>query len=213
MENVPVELLARIFSGLPYFDLLAVSAVCNLWYQIIQEDTFIRQLMFKTPSPNSSQLVNGEAVQGNFDNVANSPYCRNIRLHPAITRMSYYMGQEFTSVGFHSRSPDATTRFLPLAQQMISKDFASAPSVEKMEVEICPQQQLCAHLKNALCIKFTVRNLNGVRVGDLFTALATGTRKSCDLISFVSGGGFGARLHPGQKMAKALKAEILGENR
>ena len=59
MENVPVELLARIFSELPYFDLLAVSSVCNLWYQIIQEDTFIRQLMFKTPSPNSSQLVNG----------------------------------------------------------------------------------------------------------------------------------------------------------
>lgn len=83
------------------------------------------------------------------------------------------MGQEFTSVGFYSRSPDATTRFLPLAQQMISKDFASKPSVEKMEVEICPQQQLGAHFKNALCIRFTVRNLNGVRVVDLFTAMVT----------------------------------------
>jgi hypothetical protein len=83
------------------------------------------------------------------------------------------MGQEFSSVGFYSRSPDATTRFLPLAQQMISKDFASTPSVEKMEVEICPQQQLGAHFINALYIKFTVRSLNGVRVGDLFTAMVT----------------------------------------
>lgn len=87
--------------------------------------------------------------------------------------MSYYMGQEFASVGFYSRSSGATKRFLPLAQQMISKDFASTPSFEKMEVEICPQQQLGAHFKNILCIKFTVRNLNGVRVGDLFTAMAT----------------------------------------
>ena len=98
MENVPVELLARIFSELPYFDLLTASAVCNLWCQIIQGNTFIRQLMFKTPSPNSSQLVNRgspncqpiiispnlEAVQGNFDNVANSPCCRNIRVSPML---------------------------------------------------------------------------------------------------------------------------------
>lgn len=83
------------------------------------------------------------------------------------------MGQELTSVGFYSRSPDATARFLPLAQQMISKDFASTPSVEKMEVEICPQRQLGAHFKNVLCIKFTVRNMNGVRVGDIFTAMVT----------------------------------------
>ncbi|TFK39919.1 hypothetical protein BDQ12DRAFT_681465 [Crucibulum laeve] len=205
--EIPTEMLTQVFMHLSYSGLLAASSVCTLWKQIIQTDPLLSTLLFKRKklSALDKKLCTGSSV---LDGVRVN-LCSPVRLHPAISRVSYHMGEGLSTVGFFLQ--DGNRDFRPLASLPIAHDYISIPAVDTLHIEITPSVQTLQYVRKCWwSIDVPVLNPDGVTILDVFEAIVRQTCVKCDLLALASGGAFYQRGSGGVVPKLSKRAEVLG---
>ncbi|PPQ91476.1 hypothetical protein CVT25_013733 [Psilocybe cyanescens] len=196
MIVIPDELFILIFSQMPYSSLLQSTTVCRSWRLIILGNIFLCKQIFKIPT---------EAEETESCGL---PSASHIQFHPAISRVTYCIGDTLDDV--HLASYNASIRLVDLE---VSNDFACIPSVTEIQGSISPTP----HKRNSLpwtwSIAFTATNPDGVRVMDIFSSMVLASTKKYDMLSILSNGPLSQRLHLYQAPAVFTKAEILGKSK
>ncbi|KDR80615.1 hypothetical protein GALMADRAFT_1094462 [Galerina marginata CBS 339.88] len=198
MDTFPPELLALVFSGLPYFSLLTSSAVCRCWRSVIFQHVFLCKQIFK---PMSDSITREVLV---------SRIVSEMQFHPAFSKISYRIGEALDTVQLGTTHQDV----LKLVDLEIANDFATFPPTTEIEASI-PPVHFSGIKPSSWSIAFTVSNPNGVRIIDIFSSMVADSRRKYDMFSIFSltGGLFAQRLHSNQSPALFMKAEFLGEQR
>ncbi|KAF9466035.1 hypothetical protein BDZ94DRAFT_239325 [Collybia nuda] len=161
VQLLPVETLANVFSLCSYIDLLSVSAVCRVWKIIVESDPCLRVQTFKST---------GNDIEGQTSLINPTPVHEIIQIHPVIMKVSYRMGDELASAGFPCENP-STAQLRPLSDLAVSADFATIPAITSMNIEVKRPSCTCCR-PTILSFIVGVQNISGIRVLDIFSALA-----------------------------------------
>ncbi|KAF9006018.1 hypothetical protein BDQ17DRAFT_1352581 [Cyathus striatus] len=212
MNDFPVELLVKIFLELPYTSLLHVSGVCRLWNEVLLRDPILLRQLFRPICPH---FTGREDLVWKDTYIAEPHPSVEVKLHPVLRKVSYRLGEDLYSAGFQIETPtEASPHFYSLSDLSVARDYVSIPVVTDVSIEIAPHIPAVTYIpKSALSLKVNIRNPEGVRVIDIFTAIATESNLKCDLLSLMSGGTFYQPIRTGRKMILAKKAELLGSYR
>ncbi|KAJ7108840.1 hypothetical protein C8R43DRAFT_1043613 [Mycena crocata] len=163
LDDFPPELLTRIFLQLSFKSLLCVLAVSAQWNAIVAEDPALKVHMFKSLSKEYVEEGSSEPCIAHSTPRNEIPGADPIRLHPALQTASYLLGQSANSVSFYTNSDD----WPRLNKLAIANDFISIPVVTMVKITI-PQRTVSPN-----GFKIKVKNGKGVRLVDVFAALAT----------------------------------------
>ncbi|KAF8218137.1 hypothetical protein K438DRAFT_19121 [Mycena galopus ATCC 62051] len=134
IREFPLELLAKIFKQLAYFDIIRASQVCRLWRGIVQSDPGIAELLYKRMCRfiadfSETMLPDGQA-----------PY-DPVTIHPALQIMTYTMGDELETAVIRNMSQDAKDmdptqqREYQVIDLDVRNDFATRPTVTQVYVK------------------------------------------------------------------------------
>ncbi|KAF8889333.1 hypothetical protein BD779DRAFT_1469852 [Infundibulicybe gibba] len=194
MDQLPTEALTGILVHLPYESLLRAMGVCRRWKEVIGRDPKLRLSMFKLPNePMACEGSEGE---------------------------SSAVGTGVTNLGL-AASRTHKWALPPLCggsldDYAIIHDSVCIPATKKMTIIVARKPQNPAW-KPMLYITVDITNPKGVRVGDVFDAMAraSGEKVHHDVVNLVSGWSFRHPLYPATLPPPPLsiKADMLGSKR
>ncbi|KAF7310252.1 RBR-type E3 ubiquitin transferase [Mycena indigotica] len=165
-DALPPELLARIFLQLPHPALLALLRVCKRFREVVTHDPALMVQRFRRPSAVFIDPLN----RVDYDAIWEGYRIEPVKLHPALCRVRYRLGDPPASLRLPDSSPAAagctdSTRSMLLLEHGIAAELIAIPSVTELHARVV----LAAPGPAAL--EFTVCNADGVRLADFFGAL------------------------------------------
>ncbi|KAF7770900.1 hypothetical protein Agabi119p4_6874 [Agaricus bisporus var. burnettii] len=199
ITSLPSEILVKILVNLGSLELARISGVCRFWKALLENDTYLRCVCFKEPSPYFY-------VEGCEPILAPGPQDARIRFHPIIGRVCYQMGEAMSSI----RIRDPKNHGPCLTDLTLQDHYATIPRTTRLDIEIISEENQNNRCKTVLPgIKLSISNPAGIRLRDFFSNIVAETTQMCDLVAYASGGICHQRVQPSLTFLK--KAEILGK--
>ncbi|KAF7307914.1 hypothetical protein MKEN_01152200 [Mycena kentingensis (nom. inval.)] len=183
INEVPPELLARIFVHLPYTPLLKIQRVCKRWNAVVKEDPALSLLLFKNKSgKQSASWPRKQAVIGAEPTA---------RIHPAAQIALYSIGSSPKDIKFKIKSlksPEGQPGYdysdyddwPSLANLSVANDFFVYPCDESLDEDLDSEDSDGSPTwgdYEPLRRPIKVVNKDGVRVADVFKAISKAAKK------------------------------------
>lgn len=173
ISGTPVEIWAKIFRSLYYPDLLVVSAVCRLWNSIAQSDPHLLRLTFKNKTEATTDV--SDTLVRFYSPKHVVPSLTRSQLHPALSQITYNMGDAHDTAGFFMQSSTAiqAPEFRALQSFSIANHFATIPHTIHMDIAISQTfSDVAKQTSKSPILYVSVHNLEGIRIIDIFKGIS-----------------------------------------
>ncbi|KAJ7060179.1 hypothetical protein C8F01DRAFT_1253510 [Mycena amicta] len=134
VNDLPPEMLSRIFLQLPYTALLKVQRVCKRWNAIVGEDPALAVQLFKKKSSEYVDAGDGQSASWPLKKtIAESS--QEVRIHPAAQIVWYSGAMELEDIRISPKTePNWLDTWPRLVDLSIANDFIAIPSVTAVHV-------------------------------------------------------------------------------